>query len=70
MVAGVKKDVLKEMPPKKELILRVELSGLQKEFYKAILTKNYQILTRQGGPQVQKRTSLFSLRFDYEYSSS
>jgi len=51
----VKKDVLKEMPPKKELILRVELSSLQKEFYKAILTRNYQILTRQGGPQVQKR---------------
>jgi len=55
LFAGVKKDVLKEMPPKKELILRVELSTLQKEFYKAILTKNYQILTRQGGPQVQKR---------------
>lgn len=48
----MKKDVLKEMPPKKELILRVELSALQKEFYKAILTKNYQILSRQGGPQV------------------
>lgn len=50
---GVKKDVMKEMPPKKELILRVELSTLQKEFYKAILTRNYQILSRSGGPQVQ-----------------
>jgi len=56
---GVKKDVLKEMPPKKELILRVELSSLQKEFYKAILTKNYQILSRHGGPQVQKHILVY-----------
>lgn len=51
--AGVKKDVMKEMPPKKELILRVELSSKQKEYYKAILTRNYQILTRRGGAQVR-----------------
>jgi SNF2 family DNA or RNA helicase len=50
---GVKKDVMKELPPKKELILRVELSSKQKEYYKAILTRNYQILTRRGGAQVQ-----------------
>ncbi|KAF7817290.1 CHD3-type chromatin-remodeling factor PICKLE isoform X1 [Senna tora] len=48
---GVKKDVMKELPPKKELILRVELSSKQKEYYKAILTRNYQILTRRGGAQ-------------------
>ena len=41
--AGVKKDVMKELPPKKELILRIELSSKQKEYYKAILTRNYQI---------------------------
>ena len=51
--AGVKKDVMKELPPKKELILRVELSSKQKEYYKAILTRNYQILTRRGGAQVR-----------------
>ena len=50
---GVKKDVMKELPPKKELILRVELSSKQKEYYKAILTRNYQILTRRGGAQVK-----------------
>lgn len=53
-VSGVKKDVMKELPPKKELILRVELSSKQKEYYKAILTRNYQILTRRGGPQVRQ----------------
>lgn len=43
---------MKELPPKKELILRIELSTKQKEYYKAILTRNYQILTRRGGAQV------------------
>lgn len=47
---------MKELPPKKELILRVELSSLQKEYYKAILTRNYQILARRGGPQVGYHT--------------
>lgn len=52
-LAGVKKDVMKELPPKKELILRVELSSKQKEYYKAILTRNYQLLTRRGGAQAR-----------------
>lgn len=43
---------MKDLPPKKELILRVELSSKQKEYYKAILTRNYQILTRRSGAQV------------------
>jgi SNF2 family DNA or RNA helicase len=53
VIAGVKKDVMKELPPKRELILRVELSSKQKEYYKAILTRNYQILTRRGGAHVR-----------------
>jgi SNF2 family DNA or RNA helicase len=57
-IAGVKKDVMKELPPKKELILRVELSSKQKEYYKAILTRNYQILTRRGGAQVRLHVSM------------
>lgn len=42
-----------ELPPKKELIIRVELSSKQREYYKAILTRNYEILTRRGGAQVR-----------------
>lgn len=49
---GFKKDVMKELPPKKELILRVELTSKQKEYYKAILTKNYAVLSRRGGGHV------------------
>lgn len=43
---------MKDLPPKKELILRVDLTSKQKEYYKAILTRNYQILARRGGAQV------------------
>lgn len=54
---GVKKDVMKDLPPKKELMLRVDLTAKQKEYYKAILTRNYQILARRGGPQVKHNSN-------------
>ncbi|GKV03180.1 hypothetical protein SLEP1_g15531 [Rubroshorea leprosula] len=62
LLRRVKKDVMKELPPKKELILRVELSNKQKEYYKAILTRNYQILTRRGGPQISLINVVMELR--------
>lgn len=52
IISGVKKDVMKDLPTKNEFILHVELSSMQKEYYKAILTRNYQILTRKSGAQV------------------
>lgn len=51
---------MKELPPKRELILRVDLSSKQKEYYKAILTRNYQLLTRRGGAQVSSHLYLKS----------
>ncbi|KAH8939040.1 hypothetical protein BDL97_15G016300 [Sphagnum fallax] len=62
LLRRVKKDVMKELPPKKELILRVELSSVQKEYYKAILTRNYQILSRSGGPQISLNNVVMELR--------
>ncbi|KAJ8751693.1 hypothetical protein K2173_025859 [Erythroxylum novogranatense] len=62
LLRRVKKDVMKELPPKKELILRVELSSKQKDYYKAILTRNYQILTRRGGPQISLINVVMELR--------
>lgn len=41
----LKKDVEKSLPSKTERILRVELSDVQTEYYKNILTKNYSALT-------------------------
>ncbi|CAI7892252.1 unnamed protein product [Closterium sp. NIES-53] len=48
---GLKKDVLKQMPPKKEQILRVDLAPLQRSLYRAVLTRNYQALTKASGQQ-------------------
>ncbi|XP_042415597.1 CHD3-type chromatin-remodeling factor PICKLE-like [Zingiber officinale] len=62
LLKRVKKDVMKDLPPKKELILRVELSNVQKEYYKAILTRNYQILARRGGPQISLINVVMELR--------
>ncbi|CAA7398038.1 unnamed protein product [Spirodela intermedia] len=62
LLRRVKKDVMKDLPPKKELILRVELSSKQKEYYKAILTRNYQILTRRSGAQISLINVVMELR--------
>ncbi|AQL01564.1 CHD3-type chromatin-remodeling factor PICKLE [Zea mays] len=57
-----KKDVMKELPPKKELILRVELTRKQKEYYKAILTKNYEVLARRNGGHTSLINVVMELR--------
>ncbi|CAI5757558.1 unnamed protein product [Candida verbasci] len=44
----LKKDVEKSLPSKTERILRVELSDLQTEYYKNIITKNYAALNSSG----------------------
>ncbi|CDI77835.1 SWI/SNF-related matrix-associated actin-dependent regulator of chromatin, putative [Eimeria acervulina] len=47
MLRRVKKDVLQEMPPKKEVICFVPLSAMQRTLYRDLLTKNVAAL--QGG---------------------
>ncbi|ELP89787.1 CHD3-type chromatin-remodeling factor PICKLE, putative [Entamoeba invadens IP1] len=42
----MKKEVEKSLPPKKERILRVGLSGLQKQYYRWIITKNESALKK------------------------
>ncbi|EGV60291.1 hypothetical protein CANTEDRAFT_127398 [Yamadazyma tenuis ATCC 10573] len=50
----LKKDVEKSLPSKTERILRVELSDLQTEYYRNIITKNYSALnTGTGGKNSQ-----------------
>lgn len=51
----VKKDVLKQLPPKKELILRVELTPLQKEYYRRVLTHSFPVLAAgsRGAPKLK-----------------
>ncbi|XP_031349384.1 chromodomain-helicase-DNA-binding protein Mi-2 homolog isoform X2 [Photinus pyralis] len=50
MLRRLKADVL-NMPSKSEFIVRVELSPMQKKFYKYILTRNYEALNPKGGGQ-------------------
>ncbi|KAF0988996.1 hypothetical protein HZS_2811, partial [Henneguya salminicola] len=42
-----KKDVEKSLPPKIEQILRVDMTNMQKKYYRWILTKNYEELSRE-----------------------
>ncbi|CAF1303194.1 unnamed protein product [Rotaria magnacalcarata] len=49
MLRRLKADVLKNMPTKSEFIVRVELSPIQKKYYRAILTKNFDALNVKGG---------------------
>lgn len=46
LLRRVKKDVEKSLPAKVEQILRVDMTAEQKQFYKLILTKNYQELSK------------------------
>ncbi|EJU04131.1 hypothetical protein DACRYDRAFT_76460 [Dacryopinax primogenitus] len=57
MLRRLKRDVVKDMPTKSERILRVEMSALQRHYYKNILTKNFVVLKNKGpsggpGPQI------------------
>ncbi|XP_060556043.1 chromodomain-helicase-DNA-binding protein 1-like isoform X4 [Ruditapes philippinarum] len=46
LIRRVKKDVEKSLPAKTEQILRVEMSSVQRQYYKWILTKNYKELNK------------------------
>nr|XP_019961662.1 PREDICTED: chromodomain-helicase-DNA-binding protein 4-like isoform X2 [Paralichthys olivaceus] len=63
MLRRLKADVFKHMPSKTELILRVELSPMQKKYYKFILTKNFEALnTKGGGNQVSLLNVVMDLK--------
>ena len=63
LLRRLKKDVEKSLPLKKERILRVELSPLQKLLYKWILTRNYKELNRtyNSGGAATGSTSLLNI---------
>ncbi|XP_061618937.1 chromodomain-helicase-DNA-binding protein 3 isoform X4 [Phyllopteryx taeniolatus] len=61
MLRRLKADVFKNMPTKTELIVRVELSPMQKKYYKLILTKNFEALNSKGGGN---QVSLLNIMMD------
>ncbi|XP_028055461.1 protein CHROMATIN REMODELING 4 isoform X1 [Camellia sinensis] len=48
MLRRLKKDAMQNIPPKTERMVPVDLSSIQAEYYRAMLTKNYQILRNIG----------------------
>uniref|UniRef100_A0A1X7SDU6 SNF2 N-terminal domain-containing protein n=1 Tax=Amphimedon queenslandica TaxID=400682 RepID=A0A1X7SDU6_AMPQE len=46
LLRRIKKDVEKSLPSKVEQILRVEMSSVQKQYYRWILTRNYKALSK------------------------
>ncbi|KAG9509945.1 Chromodomain-helicase-DNA-binding protein 3, partial [Fragariocoptes setiger] len=61
LLRRLKSDVLKGIPSKSEFIVRVDLAGLQKKYYKWILTRNFEALnSKSGGQQV----SLINIMMD------
>ena len=47
LLRRVIKDVERSLPPKNERILRVEMSPLQKQYYKWILQRNFRELNKK-----------------------
>lgn len=64
MLRRLKKDAMKNIPPKTERMVPVELSSIQAEYYRAMLTKNYQILRNigKGVPQQSMLNIVMQLR--------
>ncbi|KAI3466934.1 hypothetical protein Pfo_023597 [Paulownia fortunei] len=64
MLRRLKKDAMQNIPPKIERVVPVELSFIQAEYYRAMLTKNYQILRNigKGAPQQSMLNIVMQLR--------
>lgn len=64
LLRRVIKDVEKSLPPKSERILRVELSPLQRQYYRWILTRNYHELNKgaKAGAQVSLLNIVIELK--------
>jgi SNF2 family DNA or RNA helicase len=62
MLRRVKEDVEKSIPPKEETLIYVELTSLQKQYYRAIFERNRSFLTR--GATTGPPSSLISIEME------
>ena len=49
MLRRLKEDVEKNLAPKQETMIEVELTNIQKKYYRAILEKNFSFLSKGAG---------------------
>jgi len=68
LLRRVKEEVLRDLPKKVEIIVPVQMSTLQKELYKAVLTKNYEVLN--GGNKQSNKTSLLNVLMELRKCSN
>ena len=63
LLRRLKADVLKDIPSKSELIVRVDMEPLQKKVYKLILTRNFEALnTKMSAQNVSLITIMMDLK--------
>ena len=53
MLRRLKEDVEKSLAPKEETIIEVELTNMQKKYYRGILERNFSFLTKGTRNQVK-----------------
>ena len=62
MLRRMKADVLKAIPPKLEMIVRTNLTALQRQVYKNILTRNFAALAAKSGGHVSLLNIMMELK--------
>lgn len=62
LLRRVKMDVMKTLPQKHEQVVRVDMTRVQKELYKALLTKNYNVINSMSGGKSSLANVVMQLR--------
>uniref|UniRef100_A0A8D2ZG83 Chromodomain helicase DNA binding protein 7 n=1 Tax=Scophthalmus maximus TaxID=52904 RepID=A0A8D2ZG83_SCOMX len=62
MLRRLKEDVEKNLAPKEETIIEVELTNIQKKYYRAILEKNFSFLAKGGANVPNLLNTMMELR--------
>ena len=65
LLRRVKRDVEKSLPAKVERILTVEMSALQREYYRHILTRNFRALIKNGSSK-GRRSSFINILMELQ----
>lgn len=62
MLRRLKEDVEKNLAPKEETIIEVELTNIQKKYYRAILERNFQFLAKGASSVPSLMNTMMELR--------